>query len=253
MAGWAIRVARTRLYRHPQAGQARRQASGPGGRRGERPGGFGHQPDRCVCVGGGVGEENPAHWALRLCKTFRSGQRRAVSSGARVPRAGPALHAVSGSAPSPARPRQSPSEFRTWAPAGGTSPELRGGRAGWVGEGGRAAGERVRLRACARGAPRFNCRAGARFRAPLVPRARLGQWGASGAGRPGAAEPMNEADQVRGRDLARGAPLSVPGVGVGVGSLAWPTHAGGRIRGAPGRESGSGKREPARVAAVGLR
>lgn len=33
------------------------------------------------------------------------------------------------------------------------------GRAGWVGEGPARAGEDVSLRACARGAPRFNCRA----------------------------------------------------------------------------------------------
>lgn len=51
--------------------------------------------------------------------------------------------------------------------------------------------------------------------------------GSGRGGRPGAAEPMSEADRARG--LSGG-----PAVGVGVGSLAWPTPAGGRIRGAPG-------------------
>lgn len=222
---------RRRRERHPQPGQVRGQASGRSGRRGEQRGGRDASPGR------GVG--NPAQPALRLCRTSRSGPGRAAGTGARVPRARAACRRPL-ARPPPAL-GSGPRALQTPARASGTCRDPGGGRAGCAGgRARRAAGEDVRLRACAPGAPRFNCRARARFRAPLAPRAPLGQWGASGAGRPGAAEPMIEAARVEGRDLARGAPRPVPGVGVGVGSPAWPARAGGRGgSGAVGRGPGS--------------
>lgn len=77
---------------------------------------------------------NPAHPALRLCKTLVSRPGRAASTGARVTRAGAALYAVSGSAPARPALGSTPGTPDSGT-ACGTFPEPRGGRAGWVGEG----------------------------------------------------------------------------------------------------------------------
>lgn len=194
---------------------------------------------------------------------------RAASTGARVPRSVAVLHAVSGSAPAPpalgSRPpqpgRRQGREEHTQSPAG-VAP------AGW-GRAWRATGEDVRLRACARAAPGFNCRARARFRAPLVPRARLGQWGAGGAGQPGAAEPMSESAQVKGAGLGARGPSACPGGGGGRGLVGvarasgrenkrdsglvgrGPGNASLRVRPPPGRGEKRGARGGGRDGAAG--
>lgn len=161
--------------------------------------------DRAAIAGRGKG---PAHPEQRLCKTFGSGPgTRGQYPRTRAPQRGCSPRRL-GLCPRPAGPRESSPAARAPAGARRTYPEPRGGRAGRVGgRAWRAAGEDVRLRACARGAPRFNCRARARFRAPLVPRARLGQWGAGWAGQSGAAEPMSGSAQVKGGGTWRAGPL----------------------------------------------
>lgn len=169
---------------------------------------------------------NPAHPALRLCKTLVSCPGRAASTGAHVTRAGAALYAVSGSAPARPALGSTPGTPDSGT-ACGTFPEPRGGRAGWVGEGPanrRGGCQAPRLRA---GRPAIQLSRRARFRAPLVHRARLGQWGANREGRPGAAEPMSEASQVKGAGLGSKGPSAGPGEGGGRG-LAGVARGGGR-------------------------
>lgn len=168
------------------------------GRRGERPGGPGCQP-------------GPGRPGARGAETLPNSPERPGTRGqhgrTRAPAPGAALHA---SRALPSAPPALGSRSRRPGARAGRADHPRGragvAPAGW-GRARRAAGEDVRLRACARGAPRFNCRARARFRAPFVPRARLDQWGASGAGRPGAAQPMSEAAQVKGGGPWRAGPL----------------------------------------------
>lgn len=165
--------------------------AGPGAQAGEWIGAAGEvslRTDRTAIPGRGKG---PAHQAGRLCKTFGSGpETRGQHQRTRAPQRGYPPRRL-GLCLRPGGPRESSPAARAPGGAGGTYPEPRGGRAGWVGEGlasRRGGCQAPRLRA---GRPRFNCRARARFRAPLVPRARLGQWGAGGAGQPGAVEPMS--------------------------------------------------------------
>lgn len=150
----ALRVARTSA-RGPghargfiaipsRAGRADRQAV-CGDQRGEPPG-----------RGASPGQ---AHGARGLYKTFPRGQPGRI----RVPHSVPGSRASPSAEPSGVAPRHIPGWSRDQRCVPGA--QLGVERTGW-GRARRAAGEDVRLRACARGAPRFNCRARARFRAP---------------------------------------------------------------------------------------
>lgn len=184
---------------------------------------------------------NPAHPALRLCKTLVSCPGRAASTGARVTRAGAALYAVSGSAPARPALGSTPGTPDSGT-ACGTFPEPRGGRAGGVGEGPanrRGGCQAPRLRA---GRPAIQLSRRARFRAPLVHRARLGQWGANGgaAGRGRANE--RGASSEGGRTWLKGPLGRSRRRGWAWARWRGPRRRAGGEEGLRGRGSGSGER-----------
>lgn len=212
---------RTRLHRHLQPGQERKQARvDRGSWRGKWRGGLGCH------AGPGRGPGAPGAETLQ---TFRSCPGRTAFTGAR------GLPCM--------RSQLCPCPWE-WSPtaqasttASGTSREPRWGRPAWVG---------VRTASCGGGCQAPRLRAGR----PAIQLSRpspisralsspgtsepMGSERGGAAGRKGANKRGGSSEG--GRDLARGALWPVPAVGVGVGSLAWPAPAGGRTRGAPGSE-----------------